>query len=98
MEEKPVRKRSKEIQHRFFEALGILISTKKIDSLQSFCESYDLHRPKYSRLRKQDKENIKIESGYKFIDIDALSYLVSDYKVSANWLLTGIGEMFTNQS
>ena len=30
----------------------------------------------------------------KFIDIDALSYLVADYKVSADWLLRGKGGMF----
>jgi len=94
MEVKPVRTRAKEIQDRFFQALDLLIDTKKIDSLQSFCECYDLHRPKYSTLRSKFNDNIQRESGYKFIDIDSISYLVSDYKVSAEWLLLGKGKIF----
>jgi len=39
------------------------------------------------------KEPEKI-SRYKFIDIQALYYLVKDYKISAHWLLTGEGDVF----
>lgn len=35
-----------------------------------------------------------VGTGYKVIDIDALSYIVQDYKVSADWLLTWRGGMF----
>jgi hypothetical protein len=94
MEAKTVRNRAKEVQHRFFEALDMLISQGKIASLQSFCDEYGLHRPKYSNLRTASKDESKPGTGYKFIDIDALSYLVADFRVSADWLLRGSGGMF----
>lgn len=94
MESKVIRPQVQYIQNRFFQAIDILIESGKIKSLQSFCTEYGLHRPKYSNLRTKAKDSTKIGTGYKFIDIDALTYLVSDFKISANWLLTGNGGMF----
>jgi hypothetical protein len=93
MEAKTVRKEAREIQNRFFEALNTLIEGGKIKGLQTFCRDYDLHKPKYSRLRTATQDPSK-ESAYKFIDIDALGYLVKDYNISADWLLVGSGGMF----
>lgn len=93
MEAKTVRKRAQELQSRFFEAFEILNGNGTIKSLQSFCEHYELHRPKYSNLRNHHTMP-EDGTGYKFIDIDALSYLVTDYGISAEWLLTGRGGMF----
>lgn len=94
METKTVRPQAYDVQKRFFEALEILIESGKIRGLQTFCVEYGLHRPKYSNLRTYMKDNSKPGTGYKFIDLDALSYIVQDYKVSADWLLTGKGGMF----
>ncbi len=93
MEAKTIRPKVHEIQKRFFEAIDILIESKKITGLLPFCKEYNLHRPKYSNIRSLVKEN-KPGTGYKLIDIDALAYLVDDYKISADWLLTGRGGMF----
>lgn len=88
MDPKTIRPAQLAIQERFFQAFDDLKSRSKIKSLQSFCDEYGLHRPKYSRIRS------KAEGSYKVIDIDALSYLVKDYGVSADWLLTGRGKAF----
>lgn len=94
MEIKVVRPRVKEIQERFFNAIDILIAEKRIKSLQSFCADYELHRPKYSNIRTFSRNHKKPGTGYKFIDIDAVSYLVVDYGVSSEWIMAGRGDMF----
>lgn len=94
MESKIIRPKAKEIQSRFFQAIDMLIESGKIKSLQSFCTYYGLHRPKYSNLRTHSKDESKLGTGYKFIDIDALAYLVADFGVSSDWLLVGRGGMF----
>lgn len=93
MEVKPVRPQAKAIQERFFEAIDALIEKGEIAGLKTFCNQYNLHRPKYSNIRTQMKDPDR-GIGYKFIDIDALAYLVKDYKVSSDWLLLGRGKMF----
>lgn len=97
MEAKVIRPQAQAIQNRFFQAIDMLIESDKIKSLNSFCADYGLHRPKYSNLRTYSKDQTKLGTGYKFIDIDALAYLVSDYGVSSDWLLLGSGGMFTNK-
>lgn len=93
MEAKTVRPQAKSIQGRFFEAINTLIASGKLEGLQTFCKMYDLHQPKYSRLRSSTMDPTK-ESAYKLIDIDALAYLVKDFGVSSDWLLLGRGKMF----
>lgn len=94
MESKIVRQDAFEIQARFFEALSVLIESKMISGLSAFCKTYNLHRPKYSNIRTSIKDKAKPGTGYKFIDIDAPAYLVKDFGISADWLLTGRGGMF----
>lgn len=94
MEAKTIRPQAQAIQDRFFQAIDILIESDKIKSLQAFCTEYGLHRPKYSNLRTYSNDKTKAGTGYKFIDIDALSYLVKDFGVSSEWLLAGKGGMF----
>lgn len=93
MDPRPVRKPAKDIQDRFFTAMAACIDKGKIEGLQTFCKIYGLHMAKYSQLRSgfnKKKESVR----YKFIDLDALHYLVRDFSVSADWLLTGKGNMF----
>ncbi len=94
MQPKTIRPQAQAIQDRFFQAIDMLIESDKIKSLQEFCSLYELHRPKYSNLRTRSKDHNKLGTGYKFIDVDALSYLVKDFKISADWILTGKGGMF----
>lgn len=94
MKSKPIRPAINDIQRRFFQAIDILIGSDKIASLQAFCNDYGLHRPKYSNIRSFVYDHSKKWTGYKLIDIDALAYIVSDYGISSDWLLTGKGGMF----
>lgn len=94
MESKIIRPQAQAIQDRFFQAVDMLIESDRIKSLNSFCAEYGLHRPKYSNLRTRSKDHSNPGTGYKFIDIDSLSYLVKDFGVSSDWLLIGKGGMF----
>ena len=93
MEPKIVTANTHAVQRRFFEAIDELIAKSDLAGLQTFCNDYNLHRAKYSNLRSavRDPEH---DARYKFIDIDAIIYLVRDFKVSADWLLLGKGNMF----
>lgn len=97
MDQKIIRPQVHDIQKRFFQALDTLIQGGRIRGLKTFCNQYGLHRPKYSNIRTGIRNEGKVDnrdSGYKLIDIDAMAYLVSDYGVSADWLLLGRGGMF----
>lgn len=93
MEAKTVSLQTKAIQNRFFEAINILIAGGKIAGLRTFCLNYDLHEAKYSTLRTEFQDPAKV-SRYKFIDLNSLYYLVKDFNISADWLITGRGGMF----
>ncbi|MDR2910727.1 MAG: hypothetical protein LBV47_05115 [Bacteroidales bacterium] len=86
------------IQKRFFEVLDLMISTKQLAGLQTFCKAHGLNRVKYSNIRTEMRkpEQAKL-TNYKVIDLDALMYLCQDFNVSAEWLLTGKGKMFKQQ-
>ena len=85
-----------EINKRFFKAFEALSVAGKIDSMTAFCEKYGLYRIKYSRLKAKINEPTKKDTDYKNVDSVALGYLVKDYNVSAEWILTGKGQMFAN--
>ncbi|GAE14643.1 hypothetical protein ACTMKN_10875 [Bacteroides pyogenes] len=80
------------IQRRFFEALEMAVSLGAVNGLKGFCESHNLNRTKYSRI-KNDLNKPLGEMRYKMIDIDALSGICTDFGVSAEWLLLGRGKM-----
>jgi excisionase family DNA binding protein len=95
MRKKPLSKTTCDIQARFFEAIDMLIAQMQISSLDFFCYKYGLLKPKYYQIKSGKNQN---DSRYAIhIDIDALTYLVCDYDVSAEWLLTGEGGMFKNR-
>lgn len=80
------------VQLRFFEAIDALRERGVIGGLQTFTARYGLNRTKYSRVRTAIRSGAPGQ--YQNIDIDALSYIVTDYGISARWLLTGNGNMF----
>ena len=82
------------IQRRFFIALDDIMSSGRINGLKGFCDKYRLNRSKYSVLKNDISGNReRTNNSYKLIDIDSLAYLC-DYGVSAEWLLTGKGNMY----
>lgn len=83
------------IQRRFFEALEMAISLGKINGVKRFCDSHNLNRTKYSRIKNDLNKPID-EMTYKMIDIDALAGICADFGVSPEWLLLGRGKMLKN--
>lgn len=86
-----------DIQKRFFDAIDALIATSELSGLKEFCEKHSLNRTKYSLLKNGCASN-EDNNTYRTIDIDALSYLCTDFGVSAQWLLTGAGKMRTKRT
>lgn len=93
MEPKIVSPLTHGVQQRFFQAIDALIAKSELAGLQTFCNDYGLHRAKYSNLRSAVRDPLH-DARYKFVDIDALIYVVRDFKVSPEWLLLGKGNMF----
>lgn len=77
---------SQKIVKRFFEALYALKERKVIRGKQTFTNRYDIPRWNFNKLEKDPSRDI--------IQMSWLAYLVSDYGISAEWLLTGKGDMF----
>lgn len=74
-----------QIVARFFEALAWLKETRQIRGVKTFTDRYGIHRRSLQRLQKDPGTN----------DFKAawLTYLVVDFSINAQWLLTGEGQM-----
>lgn len=75
-----------DINKRFFEALQMLKEMRVIRGLQTFTREYGINR--WNLITAREKPDISV------IKQEWLSYLVTGYGVSADWLLTGHGTMF----
>ena len=74
-----------DVTNRFFEALEAIKGQKRMRGLNTFVRQYGLHWWNFVTCQKQ---RLRIKQEW-------LTYLVRDYDVSAKWLLTGKGKMFT---
>ncbi len=79
---------SQEITKRFFHALQYLKEEKLIRGKQTFTTRYNINRWNLNTLQKEPERDI-FQTAW-------LTYLVRDYNISAHWLLTGEGTVFTN--
>lgn len=73
------------IKTRFFSALDTLAANGVIRGVGTFARAYNINKSNLLHLR--EKENGTVNSEY-------LYYLVRDFGINANWLLTGVGDMF----
>lgn len=80
-------KDSQEIISRFFQALYRLKSEGVIRGKQTFTRAHEINRWNMNTLEKDMTRDI-FQPAW-------LAYLVKDYGVSADWLLTGRGEILT---
>lgn len=79
---------SKEIKERFFIALDTLKSKGVIRGVGTFAKMHGLNAGNLRSLRY--KENWSVCSEY-------LYYIIRDFGVNSQWLITGQGTMFSNQ-
>lgn len=73
-----------EMTARFFEALDMIISQRKIRGMQTFCKLYGINTWNFKTARKEGKR----------IKQEWLTYISRDFGVSPSWLLLGTGGMF----
>ena len=78
------------IVNRFYEALDVLIDNKQLRGVKTFTDRYDINRWNFNTQRKQPELNQ--------FQMVWLSYLITDFGVSAEWLMTGKGYMFGVES
>ncbi len=78
---------SQKIITTFFDALAQLKSDKRIGGKTPFAERYNINRRNMYQLEKNVEKDI--------FQVSWLSYLVNDYGVSAEWLLTGKGAFYS---
>lgn len=75
------------ICERFMQCLSRLKADGKISGITSFCEKYNINRRNLAKLRNDTTRQIFKPSW--------LFYLVRDYGISADFLLTGRGQVYT---
>lgn len=83
------RGQSIDINQRFFAALDRLVSDGRLRGRKSFATIYGLNWGNLYRLQKEPQREFQLAF---------LAYLVSDFGISADWLLTGRGDMFGSTS
>lgn len=80
---------SQKIIERFFKALYYLKEHKKIRGKKTFTTKFDVNRWNMNTLEKDMSKDI-FQPAW-------LTYLVEEYGVSAEWLLTGKGDIISRQ-
>ena len=78
------------ILSRFYQALDDLIAKRIIRGVNTYCRLYGIDRRNLTKQREDLSRGI--------FDVSWLVPMVSVYNISATWLLTGKGEMYTQRS
>jgi hypothetical protein len=74
------------INRRFFEALDEIKERGIIRGMQTFTNEYNINRWNLITVRKEPEKRV--------LKPEWMHYIVKGYGVSADWLLTGRGNMF----
>ena len=78
------------ILSRFYQALDDLIAKRIIRGVNTYCRLYGIDRRNLTKQREDLSRSI--------FDVSWMVPMVSVYNISATWLLTGKGEMYTQRS
>ena len=71
---------------RFYEAIDMLIASKVIRGKQTFTNRYGINRWNFNTVRQKPESDM--------FQLVWIAYLVSDFGISAEWIMTGKGGMF----
>lgn len=75
---------------RLFSAVDMLVAEKKIRGINTYCVRYGIDRRNYLAQKKDLKRG--------FFEVSWLIPLVTDFGLSADWVLTGQGTMHPKKS
>lgn len=76
------------ITNRFFQAIEILKSEKRIRGLQTFTRNHNLNRWNMVTLRNDPSS--------RYLQAEWIAWLCSDYNLSPDWILYGTGQFYRN--
>ncbi|GAB3973872.1 hypothetical protein GCM10028806_28640 [Spirosoma terrae] len=79
---------SEAINKRFFQAIDELVKRRQMRGKNTFVSRYGLNKGNFYQLRVNPDRSFELAY---------LTWLVKDYGVSSQWLLTGEGEMFSKR-
>lgn len=74
------------VTKRFFEAIDMLKAQKRIRGLLTFTKAHNINYWNINTVKAQPESSV--------LKPEWITYLVLDYGISAEWLLTGRGGMF----
>jgi hypothetical protein len=77
---------SQKIVERFFEVIYDLKARRVIRGKQTFTRAYGIDRWNFNKVEADKSRDI--------FQISWLAYLVNDFGVSSEWLMTGRGDMY----
>ena len=75
---------------RFYEALDLVVASKRIRGLATFTIAHGFDRRDLYYVKKNPKSDM--------FQMSWMAALISDFGVSAKWLMTGQGGMFDSES
>lgn len=81
-----VAKEGVEVTKRFFQAIDMLKSQKKIRGLQTFTREYDINR--------WNMNTVKFNPELYSLKVEYIVFLCRDFNISPEWVLLGRGNMF----
>jgi len=71
---------------RFYEAMDMLIAGKIIRGKKTFTDRYGINRWNFNTVRQKPESDM--------FQLVWIAYIVSDFGISAEWIMTGKGGMF----
>jgi len=75
------------IINRFYEAMDMLIAVKIIRGKKTFTDKYGINRWNFNTVRQKPESDM--------FQLVWIAYIISDFGISAEWIMTGKGEMFS---